>query len=85
VITMPGSSKIEVDGGSGNGQRQRNGWQDGKGIAMDDGTKAAQRTVQWAADNCHGHRSSAIEGNVRWMAAAHDGRPRQDRDGRRQQ
>ncbi len=34
MIRMDDSSKITMDGGSGNGQRQRNGQWNGKTIAM---------------------------------------------------
>jgi hypothetical protein len=45
AIMMDGGSEIVMDGGSSNGQRGRNGWQDGKAIAMGNGTAV----VQWKA------------------------------------
>ncbi len=41
ATTSDGGSEIKMDGGSGNGQRWRNGWQNGTVIAMGDGTSTA--------------------------------------------
>jgi hypothetical protein len=40
-ITMDGSSKNTMDGGSGNGQRRRNGQRNRKASTMGDGTETA--------------------------------------------
>jgi hypothetical protein len=41
VIMMHGGSKIAMNGSSGDGQQRHNGWQNGKAIAMGDGTATA--------------------------------------------
>jgi hypothetical protein len=38
---MDGGSKIAMDGSRSDGQQQRNGWQNGKAIAMGNGTAMA--------------------------------------------
>ncbi len=70
AITMNCSGVIAMDGGIGDGQRQRNGQQHGKAIMMGNGTALEQWMAQWVADNGHQLRSDAIGGNARWMAVA---------------
>ncbi len=50
-----------MDGSSNNGQWQHNEQQDGKAIAMGDGTAVAQWTAQLAADNCQQMRGQRWE------------------------
>ncbi len=70
AIMMDGGSKIAMDSSSGDGQQRRCNWQrDRKAIAMGDGMAVAQWMAQWAADDRHQCRGSAIGGNARWMAA----------------
>ncbi len=67
---MDGGGKITMDGGSSNGQRWCNRWQDNKVIAIGDGTAVAWWMAQWAVDDHHQCRSNANGGNARWPAAA---------------
>ncbi len=70
AIMMDGSSKIAMDSSSGDGQqRRRNRQRDSKAIAMGGGMAVARWTAQWAADDRHQCRGSAIGGNARWMVA----------------
>jgi hypothetical protein len=70
AITMDGSSKIAMDGSSGDGQRWHNGWQDSRVTVMGDGTAVAQWMAQWAAEDCRRHKSGAMGGVARWTAAS---------------
>jgi hypothetical protein len=64
VIIMDGGGKIVMDGGSGNGQWQRNGQKDGKAITMGDGTEVAQWMAQWVADDGRRCRRGTMGGDT---------------------
>jgi hypothetical protein len=51
AITIDSSGKVAMDSGCGDVQLRRNGWRDGKAIAMGNEMVAAGWLTQWAVDN----------------------------------